>query len=454
MSATRPTLLLVSPPALHARSWWTRSVGDRPHLYSLAGSVREVVETRVLELDASGADGAVPEALEQALDGIDVGLVGISCWTSLQYLGSVAIARYVREQRPDLPIVVGGHHATALPSDFITGEGLFDYVVRGDGEHALRDLCDARPRRPPAPVVLDGRPFEMADPSHVDWARYAPASQGGGQLWVCLSRGCVYQCGFCVEPSRGRRWAAYRVADALDVVERLVESHAPRALCFSDALFGADPRWTEGFLSGLSERQLPTMFWAETRADRMTPALLDRLQALRFKVDFGLDTGSATMVARMGKSASPERYLSRSRETLTHANRIGLHHDIYLLFNHPGETLETARETKTFVAELGAGEGPMSAWVSSQTFFILPGTGIYDRMDQARAEWGTEFRNPGWWRQAGDHHRLASDVLPSAAYAGLEYRLPTFMAWQRKLNTRWPARYPPEVRAFRRAFFG
>src|SRR5262245_27222407 len=118
-------VLLVVPPVLYAPTWWSSRVASKPHLHSLAGFVRDLAEVTIVELDL-GADADLP------LDGVD--LVGISCWTSLHYLGAVAVARKIRAHHPELPIAVGGHHVTAMPSDFDDEERLFDFVVRGDGE--------------------------------------------------------------------------------------------------------------------------------------------------------------------------------------------------------------------------------------------------------------------------------------------------------------------------------
>src|ERR1041384_5047834 len=86
------------------------------------------------------------------------------------------------------------------------------------------------------------------------------------------------------------------------ILERLQRTHQPKVICFSDLLFGAGRNWTEALLEGIGRLGLDNFFWCETRADLMTPALLDKLDACRFKVDFGVDTGSETMARRMVKS--------------------------------------------------------------------------------------------------------------------------------------------------------
>jgi radical SAM superfamily enzyme YgiQ (UPF0313 family) len=449
---TRRALLLVSPPVVHGQRWWTNRIANKPHLASLAGYVRDLAEPRTLELDL---DTGTPlarllEALDFALID-DVALVGISCWTSMHYLGSLAVAARVRALRPGLPIVVGGHHATAAPADF--DERTCDFVVTGDGEHALRRLCRDWPKRPARCEVVEGGVFDQSDASHIDWDRYGQPSAKGRALWIGASRGCAFKCRYCVEPGRGGHYSRHDVGVLLDITERLLATREPQVFAFSDPLFGSNRRWLEDFLDSLERRALPVMFWCETRADLMTFDLIERFKRCRFMVDFGVDTGSATMVERMQKAASPHAYLERSRATLEAANGIGLHHGVYLIFNYPGETPETVRETQSFIEELGARDGPMSGWLGCSTFFILPGTQSYARMKEDAATFGTEIRHQTWWKEPGDHYRLATDVLPSAAWRGRETELTAFREWSQSVNRRWVARYPPEVERFRAGFY-
>jgi len=357
----------------------------------------------------------------------------------------------VRRLAPDIPIVVGGHHPTARPSDFC--HAICDWVVRGDGEHVMRSLCTQWPRRPNEMSVIAGRPFDQSNPDDVDWERYGRPGARVRALWVGASRGCGFQCRFCVEPQRGAAYSRYTVDDTLDILERLARSHEPSIIAFSDPLFGAHRPWTEALLAGLARRSLPLMFWAETRADLMTRELLDAFKRCRFMLDFGLDTASASMIGYMEKSANSERYLSKCRETFEHADAIGLAHGIYLIFNYPGETPDTTRETQRFVDGLGSATGATSGWLSAQTFFILPGTHAFHQMAEYAASYGTEIRHPRWWKETGDHYALATDVLPSAAWIGREDELWAFNQWNQSVNARWTSRYSAEVENFMHEFY-
>jgi hypothetical protein len=73
-------------------------------------------------------------------------------------------------------------------------------------------------------------------------------------------------------------------------------------------------------------------------------------------------------------------------------------------------------------------------------------------MGEYRIAYGTEVRHPRWWLERGDHHALATDVLPSAAFRGREGEAQAFQQWQASINVRWMMRHTAEVLAFRHAF--
>ena len=160
-----------------------------------------------------------------------------------------------------------------------------------------------------------------------------------------------------------------------------------------------------------------------------------------FKLDFGLDTGSLAMATRMEKSPRPARYLERSAEMLRAADAAGLHHGVYLLFNYPGETPDTAAETRAYIERLGEERGPTAGWLAAQTFFILPGTESYAKRAIYAEQLGTEIHVPDWWRHPGDHYAMATRVLPSREYRGREAELASFAPWAEAVNADWSVRY-------------
>ncbi len=160
------------------------------------------------------------------------------------------------------------------------------------------------------------------------------------------------------------------------------------------------------------------------------------------------------MARRMVKSPQPERYLQRSREILCHTNRLGLHHDLYLLFNFPGKTPQTVAATHRFVEELSRSGHRKSGVVSAQTFFIAPGTEVYGQRERLERELGAELRTPDWRRRTGDQYAMATDVQPSAAWRGRDSELRGFQQWQLQMNFEWLKGYSMDTHTFRMDFQG
>ena len=139
----RPTVLLVSPPVLYAPTWWSSKVASKPHLHSLAGFIRDIADSRIVELDV--LMGPAPREVDAFLERIDelvslegIDLVGISCWTSLHYLGALAVARKIHARRPELPI------DPALASDLRLLEQL-QAPVEGELPRPVRSQIHAVP---------------------------------------------------------------------------------------------------------------------------------------------------------------------------------------------------------------------------------------------------------------------------------------------------------------------
>src|SRR5574339_634168 len=98
------------------------------------------------------------------------------------------------------------------------------------------------PERPHKMQIVQGRLFDQSNPADVDWEHYGRPNKKERVLWIGTSRGCSFQCKFCVEPQRSSTYSRYSVNDTFSIIERLVKSHQPSVIAFSDPLFGADRR--------------------------------------------------------------------------------------------------------------------------------------------------------------------------------------------------------------------
>ena len=122
MTDRTPAVLLLSPGILK----WTDLDFGLPHLVSLGGYLQAHTDVRVEIIDL-GYEGGDHRHLAGLLD--DLGpylLVGVSCYSSFDYLRVLSLGRFVKTLLPDVPLVAGGYHASALPDDLRFDGSPFD----------------------------------------------------------------------------------------------------------------------------------------------------------------------------------------------------------------------------------------------------------------------------------------------------------------------------------------
>lgn len=202
-------------------------------------------------------------------------LAGVTAFTGPMIQSGLSMCRLVRKLRPDVPIVWGGVHASLLPNQ--TVESPFaDYVIQGEGEMALRDLCRALStgRKPegipgvwwkengavhgtvpgmiPDLDALPDPPWDL-----VDARRYMPLYKGRRSYYFQSSRGCPLNCSYCYNVAYSRRrWRALSAEKTVERIRHLVETHGIEDVYFVDDMFFTSRRRALAIAEGLRELKI------------------------------------------------------------------------------------------------------------------------------------------------------------------------------------------------------
>ena len=72
----------------------------------------------------------------------DAGAVGLTAMTPT-ISAALETADAIKDSRPELPIILGGAHATLLPEETLTAAPEIDAIVRGEGEETILELLQA-----------------------------------------------------------------------------------------------------------------------------------------------------------------------------------------------------------------------------------------------------------------------------------------------------------------------
>ena len=167
---------------------------------------------------ATIADLRFSRSVEHYLRTERPGLVGIAGMHALETDNVIELAARVRRASPDVPILIGGHTASAYPAPFLTSD--VTAVVVDDGERAVPRVVAALERRQPLASVpgLVMRDDAGVRHAHRRSARHpgarrraaagaAPGGPAGAREYACLAhrpvwlietaRGCPFRCSFC-----------------------------------------------------------------------------------------------------------------------------------------------------------------------------------------------------------------------------------------------------------------
>jgi len=397
-----------------------------PQLLAIAAAMKATgdVEVDVVDLDAERALGGRTD-LDTLLGGGDrpYDIVGISCYSSYDYLKVCAIAERVRAKLPRAWIVTGGYHPSARPDDFTSEGSPFDFVVVGDGEAPMARLARAvvSGKRPLLRVLGPESVGDLGAMPPIDWellARYRPvARKVASQAEIYLSRGCPYDCAFCME--RAKRDTSWRALDPLHAVDEMhrLDSFLDLStwtLFIADALFGMKTSWRRTFLEELARRPIRARkIWLLVRIDLLEREDLALMARANVGAGFGLESGDADQVRLIRKVGRLSDYLDQMMRVSEWARELGVPWGANVIVGHPGETEQTLRTTAKYLERLFLSDPRgTTGFLSVDPFRLYPGSPI----DEERAAWeertGMRVHRYPWWHD-GDQDFLAEWVDPS-----------------------------------------
>lgn len=356
-------------------------------------------------------------------DGRGYDVIAFSVYSSFDWLKCRALAEMARAQWPDAVLVAGGYHASARPLEMIAEDAPFDVAVVGEGEKPLVTVVESvRGGAPLRKVVLGPEAIDDLDslpPS--DWsllARYrGVARRTASQAQVYLSRGCPFDCAFCMERAkRETSWRAMSVERAVGEIESLHRFLDLRTwtLYFGDALFGMRKSWRRAFLEELARRDIPVeKYWLLIRVDLIEDEDLRLFGKANCGLGFGLESGDPSQLATIRKSGRLDDYLERMEHIAERARELDVPWGANVICGHPGETEATMRTSAAYLSRLFLRPRGTTGFLSVDPFRLYPGSPIDADRGYYERTFGTRFHYPQWWDE-GDPEFLSEWVDPSA----------------------------------------
>jgi anaerobic magnesium-protoporphyrin IX monomethyl ester cyclase len=308
-----------------------------------------------------------------------------------------------------IAVIAHGSDASDHPELFLN-HGV-DYVLRGEAEQSLVELCLALTAGTKA-ADLDG--LVARDPGgHI---RYSLRSHSRNPEWAGLpqvpedltdfslyreawrqahgyfsvnmvsSRGCPYRCNWCAKPISGNKFRLRTASSVAEEMRRLKSAAGAEHIWFSDDVFALNRHWVQDFATEVVRKDAVLPFKIQSRADLMSEETVEALRAAGCaEVWMGVESGSQKILNAMDKGLLLAD-VEIARQRLRHA---GIRACYFLQFGYPDEGWSDLQETIQFVRETRPDD------IGISFSYPLPGTVFYERV---QAQLGTK-RN---WADSDD----------------------------------------------------
>jgi anaerobic magnesium-protoporphyrin IX monomethyl ester cyclase len=199
-------------------------------------------------------------------------LVGISSLFSAYAGEAFRTAQIVKKIHPDCKIVVGGHHATAMP-ERVMASWAVDFVLRGEGEVSMVGLAKALLNGTgyaDIPGLVYRKPDgglhvgETASVRHLDDLplpatqltdrRYYRRNKQAGAV-VVASRGCPLKCTYCsMGASSPLSYRRRSVASVVREIEVMINQYDVGFIDFEDENLSLDRDWFLRLMDEITQR--------------------------------------------------------------------------------------------------------------------------------------------------------------------------------------------------------
>ena len=320
-------------------------------------------EVNVLDLQITKPN---QQQLESELSRTNADIIGVTAST-LTYWPAVDVIKTAKKVLPDSLTILGGPHVTALPEQTLFEAPEVDIIVRGEGERTMLELADLATRGALGNFSdVDGITFrgngqiqntkdrafienldELPHPAYNLFPLERYNMNGKNYLPIMTSRGCPFQCTFCLASKMcGTRFRTRSPEKVLDELEWLRDTHHGDVFAFYDDTFTVDKGRASGICDLMKTRKFDLPWDCRTRVDQINKEILVKLRDANCKlIHFGVESGSQVMLDAMKKRTTVEK----NAWAIKLAKEVGIGVAISVVVGYPGETKELLQQTFNFI---------------------------------------------------------------------------------------------------------
>ncbi len=321
-------------------------------------------------------------------------VVGFSLYT----FGLPDTLRYIKELKegfPEIKIILGGHHATALPERTMLDCPEADFLVYGEGDVTIVELVKAIETgadptkihgiyyRNNEKIISAGqRPYiqnldELSFPANELIEKYTYPSEGIGAgkkvLNLTAARGCPFKCSYCNKAVYGSTFRRRSPKNVVDEIEYMFDKFGYDEIMFHDELFTAKKAWLYELFEELKKKGIKFPWRCLGRVGTIDYDLLSAMKENGcYIIAFGLESGNEMVRKDINRKMTNEDI----KNTFDMAKKAGLITYAFNMINHRLDTVDTIRDTYNLMCEVNSTFAPV--FICSP----LPGSPIYQHVPE------------------------------------------------------------------------
>lgn len=311
-------------------------------------------------------DLSLKEVIKQIKE-INPVMIGLSLYTE-NYMIGLKVAKVLKEEMPEIKIVLGGPHPSLCPDDVINFPWV-DFVSCYEGECSTLELAEAisSNERLISYENIPGIYYKTSDGSvkkskgrkkicdldllPIPKRDYYGMENYKERISVSTSRGCPGRCIYC--SATALSGATYRFRGVENV---LLEMIMLKHLCgenlqkiyITDDTFTAVPERVRKFAACVLKYNCKICWHCESRVDVMTEELLDLMKKSNcLMIQYGIESGAQEVLNKIQKNIDIEK----AKSVIEMTNKKGIAMALSFIIGHYCDTIETMTQTCDMIKE-------------------------------------------------------------------------------------------------------
>jgi radical SAM superfamily enzyme YgiQ (UPF0313 family) len=333
--------------------------------------------------------------IKDHLNTVKPAFIGLSCSTA-NFLDGTRIAAMAKNILPEIMVVFGGHHVSALKEKVIEAFPVIDFAVVGEGEETMANIVATQGENASSikglaykdiggiahftgyrPTIedLDILPF----PAYEKLSGYPrsyrlpifnyPSTPNSS----CISsRGCPYHCSYC---DRSVFPDGFRYNSAEYLYEHLLylkTRFGIRHINFYDDHFTLQKKRVQDFTRMMIDRPLGITFNCAVRAEHIDFELLQQMKAAGcWMISLGIESGDENLLSQHRNNVN----LNLVAEKIHQIKKAGIRAKGLMMMGLPGETEQSVKKSMEYAFSLPIDE------INISKFVPFPGSKLYEHVN-------------------------------------------------------------------------